>query len=373
MEFLRVDAGQLRRVGLELFESVGCSPELAATVTDVQLEADLRGMYSHGFRAIPMYLERVDRGIINSHPDIRIEETGRAAVVVHGDAGPGQAIAHRAMSECIAKAKATGFGLAVARNSNHLGAVGYYANMAVAHDLIGFSTTNGNVMLAPPGSSTPVVGNNPLAWAFPADQEPPLCFDVATSIVAGGKIDLAAAQGESIPLGWGIDAQGNMTSDANAASAGGLALPLGAPLAPYKGFGLALVLEVLAGVLAGARFGRQHGVEVDGSILPWDEGHFFLAFDPAMVMPIATFKRRMDELIRDVQAISTDEGGAPARTPGALAVARRAQALRDGLLLPSSIVHRLQAAIERRGTRSQIDASVIKNDQSIHAVRQDQK
>ena len=360
MEFLRVDHARMRRIGVELFESVGFSPELAATITDVQLEADLRGMYSHGFRAIPMYLDRVDRGIINPRPHIRVEETGRAAVIVHGDSGPGQAIAQRAMSECIAKAKASGFGLAVARNSNHLGAVGYYANMAVSHDLIGFSTTNGNVMLAPPGTSTPVVGNNPLAWAFPAEHEPPLCFDVATSIVAGGKIDLAAAQGEAIPLGWGIDAAGKVTADAKEASAGGLALPLGSPLAPYKGFGLALVLEVLAGVLSGARFGRQHSVEVDGSILPWDEGHFFLAFDPAMVMPIGTFKQRMDELIQDVRSVPAGVDGVQARVPGEAAHTRRAKALRDGMLLPSSIVHGIIRAVERRGTRSQVEAEPVK-------------
>jgi LDH2 family malate/lactate/ureidoglycolate dehydrogenase len=104
----------------------------------------------------------------------------------------------------------------VARNSNHLGAVGYYAAIAAAADLIGFATTNGNVMLPPPGAApTPVVGNNPLAWAFPAGEEPAFCFDVATSIVAGGKIDLAAAEGDPIPPGWGVDAAGQPTTDAS--------------------------------------------------------------------------------------------------------------------------------------------------------------
>src|SRR5207244_3358844 len=146
-------------------------------------------------------------------PAIRVEETARAAVVVHGDAGPGQAVARRAMGEAIDRARQHGFGVAVARDSNHLGAVGYYANMAAAADLIGFATTNGNVMLPPPGANDPVVGNNPLAWAFPAGDEPPLAFDVATSVVAGGKIDLAAAEGDAIPAGWGVDGQGRPTTD----------------------------------------------------------------------------------------------------------------------------------------------------------------
>jgi LDH2 family malate/lactate/ureidoglycolate dehydrogenase len=295
-----------------------------------------------------MYLNRIERGVINPRPALRVEATGRAAVVVHGDAGPGQVIAHRAMTECIERARATGVGLATARNSNHLGAVGYYAAMAVDHDLIGFATTNGNVMLPPPGAATPVVGNNPLAWAFPADQEPPLCFDVATSVVAGGKIDLAAAEGDAIPAGWGVDAAGRPTTDARAAAAGGLALPLGAPAAPHKGFGLALVLEALAGVLAGARFGRQHTVEVEDGPLPWDEGHFFLAFDPGLLMPIAEFKRRMDAFIRDVRSIPPGPDGRPPITPGAGARERKELALREGLRLPASVYRRLADEAERR-------------------------
>jgi ureidoglycolate dehydrogenase (NAD+) len=349
VELVRVEIALARRVATELFLSVGLSEELAGAVVDVQLEADLRGMHSHGLRAVPMYLQRVRLGVINPRPAIRVEESGRAAVVVHGDNGPGQAVARRAMGECIARARGHGFGLAVARGSNHLGAVGYYANMAIEADLVGFATTNGNVMLPPPGGRAPVVGNNPLAWAFPANQEPPLCFDVATSVVAGGKIDLAAAEGDAIPLGWGVDADGRPTTDPAAAAAGGLAIPLGAPAAPYKGFGLALVLEALAGVLSGAKFGRQHAVEVEQGELPWDEGHFFLAFDPGLVMPVDEFKRRMDALIRDVRAAAPE-----ARTPGQAAWERKQRALKEGLRLPRSVYRRLAEAAERAGTAARL-------------------
>jgi LDH2 family malate/lactate/ureidoglycolate dehydrogenase len=313
-------------------------------------------MYSHGMRAIPNYLRRIDLGIINPRPRMRIETTGRAGSIVHGDAGPGQAVAYRAMEVCIGHARQSGFGIAVARGSNHLGAVGYYANMALAHDLIGFATTNGNVMLPPPGSATPVVGNNPLAWAIPAGDEAPICFDVATSIVAGGKIDLAAAEGDAIPPGWGVDAMGRPTIDAAVASAGGLAIPLGAPASPHKGFGLALVLEALAGVLAGARFGRQHTVEVEDGPNPWDEGHFFLAFDPGLVMEIGAFKRGIDALIRDVRSVAPNPGQPLPRVPGEAAAARRTAALRDGLDLPVSVYTRLVDAARARGFESDLPA-----------------
>jgi LDH2 family malate/lactate/ureidoglycolate dehydrogenase len=247
----------------------------------------------------------------------------------------------------------------VARNSNHLGAVGYYAGLAVAHDLIGFATTNGNVMLRPPGTSVPVVGNNPLAWAFPAGEEPPLCFDVATSVVAGGRIDLAAAEGDPIPAGWGLDTAGAITTDPRAAAASGLAVPLGALAAPYKGFGLALVLEALAGVLSGARFGRQHAVEVEDGERPWDEGHFFLAFDPGLVMPLATFKQRMDALIRDVRAVPPGPDGQAARVPGESGQARKTRARREGLRLPASVYRRLAEQADRRGTSTRLPAPLV--------------
>lgn len=355
MRWVMTDAALLHKVTVELFGAVGLAEELARAVADVQVEADLRGMHSHGLRAIPMYLARVERGIINRNARVRVEATGRAAAVVHGDAGPGQAVAVTAMDTAIERARRHGFGLAVARNSNHLGAVGYYANMALRHDLIGFATTNGNVMLPPPGTLTPVVGNNPFAWAIPTGSAPPLCFDIATSVVAGGKIDLAAAEGDAIPSGWGVDRHGHPTTDPAEAAAGGLAVPLGAPLAPYKGYGLALVLEALAGVLAGARFGRQHTAEVEGGPLPWDEGHFFLAFDPAMVMPIDEFKARMDALVADVRAVRTN--GQPSRLPGEAAAERRRRAISEGLRLPESIYRRLAAEADHRGTATRLPAA----------------
>lgn len=312
MRFVTADPSGLRAVTVVLLQRAGMPREVAEVVAIVQLEADLRGMHSHGLRAIPMYLDRISARIINPSPNVRIE-----GAVVHGDDGPGQYVAHRAMTLAMERARSGGVGFAVARRSNHLGAVGYYANMAAEGDLIGFATTNGNVMLPPPGQAAPVVGNNPLAWAFPGGLE----LDIATSVAAGGKVDLANAEGDPVPPGW-LDGRG-------------VAVPLGAPDAPYKGFGLALALEALAGVLGGARFGRQHAIEVEEGERPWDEGHFFLALDPSIVMPVPELTARMDALTRDVR----EAGG---RVPGEAARARKERALRDGLRLPASIYRRLR-------------------------------
>ena len=347
MEPVRVSSEALRRLVQALFEHEGLPPEDAATIARVQVEADLRGMHSHGTRAVPTYLERVRRGIINPRPAIRVTDLGIAALV-DGDAGPGQVVAVRAMEECIARARRHRLGLALARRSNHFGAAGFYAGMAVAHDLIGIVTTNGNLVLAPWGGLTPTVGNNPLAIGVPAGVEPPLLLDIATSVVAGGKIDLLAAEGGRLPPGWWLDARGQPARDVAEALAG-LGIPLGAPAAGHKGFGLALALEALAGVLSGARYGRQHTVEVESGPVPWDEGHFFLAIDPTLAMPLDTFKARMDQLIREVRASQPMPGGAPIHTPGELAFQRREQALREGILLPGSVYRALRACARERG------------------------
>ncbi|MGH2460985.1 MAG: Ldh family oxidoreductase [Chloroflexota bacterium] len=352
MEKVRVDPAALGRLVAALFLHDGLSSDDAATVARVQVEADLRGMHSHGTRAVPMYLERIRRGIIKPRPTIQVSDLGGAALV-DGDDGPGQVVASRAMDECLARARKFHVGLALVRHSNHFGAAGYYAALALRDDLIGFATTNGNLVLAPHGGLTPTVGNNPIAIAIPAGEEPPIVLDVAMSVVAGGKVDLIAAEGEDLPPGWCLDAEGRPTRDLAAALAG-LGVPLGAPAAGHKGFGLAFAMEALAGALTGAHFGREHTLEVEDGPIPWNEGHFFLAIDPALAMPLADFKARVDRMIREVRDSRPIDGGPPIHAPGELAWHRREQALREGLLLPGSVFQALQRCAEERGIASDV-------------------
>jgi len=347
VERVRVEPAALARLVEELFVHAGLSAEDAATIARVQLDGDLRGLHSHGMRAVPMYLKHLRLGIINPRPNIQVTDLGVASIV-DGDDGPGQVVATRAMEACIASARRFRIGLAVARRSNHLGAAGYYANLAAQADLIGFVTTNGNLVLAPWGGVTPTVGNNPIAIGVPAGAEPPILVDVAMSVVAGGKVDLAAAEGQSLPEGWCLDAEGRPTRDLSAALAG-LGVPLGAPAAGHKGFGLAFAMEVLAGALSGARFGREHTLEVEGGPLPWDEGHFFLAIDPTLAMPLDAFKARVDQMIREVRDTRPTAGGPPPHAPGEQSWQRRKQALREGILLPGSVYRSLVDCAMERG------------------------
>lgn len=345
MESVRIPADELHELVETLFRREGVLAEDAATIARVQVEADLRGMFSHGTRAVPAYLERIRLGIINPRPRISVRDAGAVAVVA-GDDGPGQVVACRAMAECIGRAKRYHVGVALVQRSNHFGAAGYYAALAAEADLIGLVTTNGNLVLAPPGSVTPTVGNNPIAVGVPAGEERPLLLDVAMSVVAGGKIDLAAAEGTALPEGWCYDADGQPTRDISQALAG-LGIPLGAPVAGHKGFGLAIAMEALAGALTGAGFGRQHTVEVEAGPRPWDEGHFFLAIDPSVSMPLPEFKERVDRLIREVRASAPLAGGAPGYAPGERGWQRRDTALREGILLPGSVHRALLACAQR--------------------------
>lgn len=347
MERVRVEAGALTTLVEALFRAEGVRAEDAATIARVQVDADLRGRFSHGTRAVPMYLQRIRSGIINPRPTIEVTDLGSVALV-YGDDGPGQVVAHRAMEETIARAKAYRLGLGLVRRSNHFGAAGYYAGMALSHDLIGFATTNGNLVLAPEGGITPTVGNNPIAVAVPSAEEPPILLDVAMSVVAGGKVDLLAAEGAALPEGWWRDSEGRPAPDLSAALAG-LGIPLGSPVAGHKGFGLAFAMEALAGALTGARFGRQHTVEVEDGPRPWDEGHFFLAIDPTLTMPLDDFKRRVDQMIREVRDTQPAPDGVPTRAPGAFGAARRAEALREGIDLPGSIHRALVGVAAERG------------------------
>jgi LDH2 family malate/lactate/ureidoglycolate dehydrogenase len=347
VERVRIDAQRLIDLAEALFRHDRVAPDDAATIARVQIEADLRGMHSHGMRAIPMYLERIQSGVINPRPMIQVTDQGLAAII-DGDDGPGQVVASRAMEECIARAGRFRVGLALVRRSNHFGAAGYYAGMAVASDLIGIATTNGNLVLAPWGGVTPTVGNNPIAVGVPAGSESPILLDVATSVVAGGKIDLAAAEGDALPDGWAFDANGQPTREL-AQALSGLGVPLGAPAAGHKGFGLAFAMEVLAGALTGARVGREHTAEVDTGPRPWDEGHFFLAIDPSLAMPIAEFKARIDRMICEVRETRSANGEAAFHAPGELAARRREEALRDGIQLPASIWRRLRECATERG------------------------
>jgi LDH2 family malate/lactate/ureidoglycolate dehydrogenase len=207
---VRIDA--LREYEIEACTRAGLAEEVAREVTEVQLEANLRGQSTQNMGAVTGYCRRIAAGAINTRPELRVERETTVSLRLDGDGGPGRWIGVRAMRHPIAKAKQSGIGLVVARRSNHYGAAGHYAWMAATEGPIGLRTTSGGPVLAPWGGTTPTFGDNPLGVGIPAGTHPPILLDIAMSVVAQGKTSLAMAEGKPIPLGWLFDKEGRLST-----------------------------------------------------------------------------------------------------------------------------------------------------------------
>lgn len=327
-----VQAPALKRYVETVTRALGMPEADARIMADTLVEADLRSVHTHGVNALTGYSKRLRGGGANPRPDVRVVTETLGVVVVDGDNGMGQVVAHFAMERAIERARATGIGAAAVRNSSHFGAAAYYAAMALEHDMIGFATTSAGNRIAPIGGKTPVVGNNPLAWAIPAGAEQPILLDMAQSVVAAGKLGMAARKGERIPFGWALDREGKPTDDPAAGQAG-LLVPIGGP----KGFGLAIVMDVLAGGLSGAAIGlelaRTHQADQPSRL-----GHFFLAIDIGQFTEVADFKARIDRVIRDVKQSEPAEGTRDLYLAGEIEWNAKRERLVRGIPLLTSIV-----------------------------------
>lgn len=330
-----LQADALRSLVAGIFTQAGLSVDDAGTTATVLVEADLRGVGTHGVLTVPRYVERLRTGVCNPRANIRIVGETVTSAKLDADHALGQVAAVRGMEAAIARARQVGVGLATITNSSHYGAAAYYAMMALDHDLIGFSTTNSPPIMPATGARGASIGNNPFAWAVPAGGEWPLVLDMAMSVAARSKIILAQKQGERIPLGWAVGPNGQPTDDPDLAWNGWL-LPVGG----YKGFGMAVILEVLSGVMTGGPFGATLPAVEDTKsrrLL----GHFFMAIDPGVFLPVAEFKARVDVLIGQVKASEMAEGAGEALLPGERAYRLKARRLREGIPLPPKVVDEL--------------------------------
>jgi len=273
--------------------------EIAAKVL---LAADLRGVDSHGIiRLNTYYGDRLRRGVVDPSTPINIVRETPTTLVLDGGNGLGQVVSHHAMQRCIEKARESGLAMVTVRNSNHYGIAGYYAMMALPHDMIGVSFTNSQPLVAPTYGSKAMLGTNPIAVAVPAGRERPYVLDMATSIVPIGRVTVYDKAQKEIPAGWGIDKQGQVTTQPGEVLHGGALMPLGGidVMRGYKGYGLALLVDIFSGVLSGSGFGVS--VAQPGSDSPANVGHFFAAIRVDAFRPLEEFKNDMDSLIVELK------------------------------------------------------------------------
>ena len=230
------------------------------------------------------------------------------------------------METAIRIAREKGVGIVTVRRSNHLGAAGHYPWLAAREGLIGLCTTTGPVILAPTGGTTPTFGNNPLGVGIPAKSHHPILLDIAMSVAPRGRIGLQLAEGKPLPPGWILDRNGHPSTDPADLVAG-----LGVPIGGHKGYGLTLVMEVLAGVLTGAGFGwdnrREHTARM---VKPANFGHFFMAIDPELFMPSPEFTARVDRLIEQTKSGDRAEGAQEILIPGESELRARERSLQGG-------------------------------------------
>ncbi len=331
----RVPAAALRALVEAIFAACGMGPDDARLLADTLVVADLRGVHSHGVIRVPTYVGQIQDGKTNARPNIRVAEDHGGQVVVDGDYAMGHVAAYRANQLAIERGTEHGMAGVALRHSTHCGAMAYYAIRARAAGQIGLAITNAGMNMTPTGGTGKIIGNNPFAMAVPTSREWPMVLDMATSVVAGGKLDVARAKGEPIPLGWARDAQGNPTTDPVAARGGSLE-PLGGP----KGYGMAVMLDVLAGVLSGGRFGGMLGDEGDRR----SSSQFFLTLAVDRFLPPEQFRQRMDEVIDQIHQSPKAPGVTRIYVAGEIEHELQSRRLRDGLPLEESVLAALEAA-----------------------------
>mgnify|MGYP006282671223 CR=1 FL=1 len=305
----------LMRITTEIFSKMGCSNKDAAIISDVLLRAELRNISSHGILRVKNYYQLWKEGRINSSPEIKIAHEAPSTAVVDAGNGFGMIGAKYSMELAIKKAKNTGTGWVATRNSNHYGIAGYYAMMALEHDMIGISVTNANPTVAPTFSVEKMLGTNPMAFAAPAGREDDFVADFATTPIARGKVSLAEKKGEKLPEGMLQDDKGKTTGDPSVLRKGGAIRPLGgdAVHGSHKGYCMSSIVDILSGVISGANFGPFVPPAV--AYLPRKDrqvgegtGHFFGAIRIDGFMTAGEFKERMDEWIRTFRnSESTEE------------------------------------------------------------------
>lgn len=324
---ISVPYGELLEIGMKALQAVGVPADDARTTVEVLLCADLRGVETHGVQRLLLYIPRIRKGLMNPRPDIRVEPLPPVMKRVHGDDGLGPVVAARGMKEAILLARESGLGFVGCRDSNHFGAAAPYVLMACQERMIGIAGTNAMPAMAPWGGLKTVLGNNPLAVGAPFEGGDPFVLDIAMSVSSRGRLRHMAARGEKMPEGWALDPRGKPTTDP-LEGLKGFALPAGL----HKGYGLALAVDILSGVLTGAGFSTG----VKSLVQQWSEpqhiGHFFMAIDPCRFMTWEVFSLRMRQLCDSMRAAPPIDPEKPVMIPGEPEA--RLEAVRRGRGIP---------------------------------------
>jgi LDH2 family malate/lactate/ureidoglycolate dehydrogenase len=345
----RLQADHLTEIGSALLQAAGASHEEAEAVAVGCVGANLAGHDSHGIIAVPTYIDRIKAGHIVPGAKWTIVQESPTTTVIDGNWGFGFHVNAKAMQLTIEKARKSNVAACTVFRQSHVGRLAAYPLMAVTEGMIGLATADSGrspKMVAPFGGREARLGTNPIAIAVPSDLAAPFCLDMATSAVAAGKVMLAAARAEQIPLGWVVGSDGRQTTDPHRLRNGGALLPLGGTEG-YKGSGLAAMVEVFCGLLTGLGF----GVEPSGR---HNDGCFMAVFNVEAFRPLALFKKEVAEFARYLKDTPAAEGSPGVFYPGEIEHLHEQERLKTGIEVEAATWDRLRTLAAEYGLAARL-------------------
>jgi LDH2 family malate/lactate/ureidoglycolate dehydrogenase len=348
----------LKEFTYQIFVKIGCPDHQATLATEVLLNADLRGIDSHGIARLSGYVRLWEAKRINANPVVKIVHESPSTAVVDGDSGLGLVVAPQAMDIAIKKASVAGTGWVAVKNSNHFGIAGHHAMMALQHDMIGMAMTNASPLVAPTFSVERLLGTNPIAVAIPADKQPPFVADFATTTAANGKLEILQRKNQNAPEGWIQKKNGDTSTNPYELKEGGALIPLGSDRehGSHKGFCLGAWVDIFSAVLSGANYGPWVPPFVSFLAPPADPvgegiGHFFGAMRIDAFRPSKEFKEHMDNWITRFRSAKTIEGEEKVIIPGDPEREMSAMRVKSGIPLNEKVVEDLEALGGRFGLK----------------------
>ncbi|MBK8321830.1 MAG: Ldh family oxidoreductase [Betaproteobacteria bacterium] len=339
----RLGEAELTSLATSALEGLGLAPRDAADSARILVLADLFGLHTHGVSRVASYGERVDLGGICAGAQVRVEKVAPAVARVDGANGLGPLVGMRALEAAMDLARECGVGMAFARASNHFGPISPYGYIAAEAGFATMIGSNATTTIAPWGGGDARLGNNPLGFGVPQPGGPPFLLDMAMSVAARAKIRSAAAKGEPIPATWATDAAGRPTTDAKAALDGFLQ-----PVGGHKGYGLALTVDLFAGLLSGAGFLTHVSSWSADPQKPQDLGHFFIALDTTKLGAAEWLAGRMADFRAILHASPPSDPSSPVVVPGEIELARMARFRDEGIPLPQDVIDSLHAFAKRK-------------------------
>lgn len=329
---IRISSSDEKKLARALLIGVGMCEQDAETVAEVVTHSDLTGVYSHGLSRLAAYLKQFMSGGLNAAPQMKLLRDEKAVLSYECDNGSGIVAANMVYGQVLDRARQYGIAIGTGKNSANIGCGSYYAEMGAKEGFITLMCCNTYVLMAPYGGAEPLLGTNPIIIGVPAGDNPPVILDMATTLVAMGKVAYAKREGTSIPDTWGSDAAGLPVTDPNKV----VSLQ---PMAGYKGYGLAVMVDMFSAVLSQACFGRDIGSLA--KFEPENTGFCIAVIDPSKFMPLDEFKKRVDDYISMIKGSRKAEGSAEIYLPGELEYRKREAALKTGVEIGDALLAEL--------------------------------